>query len=332
MRNQRAIRVVRVFALSLIVLLWLPATPSTAGTVSQGPTLSQLISYVDASSNLKQGPNVLTSTPTLTQAANDDTATMIPGPCIAFTPAIKALPTTAGTTCAFGDKTATKTLLLFGDSQASMWLPAFNIAGQLLKWKVVFLAKDGCAPWVSPVTKDQGSLACSDWERGEIAVANKLKPQAVVPIGLTLAELSDNQYPSTIQFVGELQSMVKALAPSGAKILLMQEIPQFYPYFTSATPEACLTIHTSSIQSCELTIKQVKAIETTVGLSDVASIDHLATLPIRELFCGKKRCDVFVDSPGESHLIYQDWAHMNATYSTWIGPALSQLLAKYLPA
>jgi len=267
----------------------------------------------------------------LTQAANDGTTAMIPSACVSSSVGVMALPSNAGTTCAFGDKDASRTILLIGDSQASTWLPAFNIAGEMLQWKVVFLAKDGCGPWISPVTSSQGSSACSQWVQGEISVAKQLRPQVVIPVGLTLAQLSDNQYPSTAQFAGEVLSMVQALAPSHAKVLFLQEIPQFYAYFSSATPESCLTVHTSSIQNCELTIKQVKAIETTVGLNDVATIDHLETVPVRELFCGKVRCDVFVNSPGESHLVYQDWAHMNATYSAWIGRAMAQLLAKYLP-
>jgi hypothetical protein len=256
---------------------------------------------------------------------------MIPAPCVSSTTAVKALPANAAKTCAFGDTKSTRTLLLFGDSQASTWLPAFNIAGELLQWRIVFLAKDGCGPWLSPVTSVQGSSACNLWDRGAIAIANALKPQVVVPIGLTLSLLSNNQYPSTSQFIFEVQAMVKALAPSRSKILLLQEVPQFYSYFTSATPESCLTVHSSSIQKCELTVKQVKSIETTTGLTSVATADHLDIVPIRELFCGKYRCDVFVNSGNESHLIYQDWAHMDATYSAWIGRATAQLLAKYLP-
>jgi len=255
---------------------------------------------------------------------------MIPKKCLAYTPAAKPLPSNAGTTCAFGDTRATKTLLLFGDSQASMWFAAFNIAGEILHWKIVFLARDGCSPWIGPSTSIEGSSACNKWVRGEIAIANHLKPQVVVPVGLGPAELNDHKYPSTHQFELELQSMVKALAPSRAKVIFLQEIPQFYPYLTSTTPESCLTVHASSIQSCELTIKQVRSIEATVGLTEVAATDHLDTVPIRKLFCGSKRCVVFVDSPGESHLVYQDWAHMNATYSAWIGPATAQLIAKYL--
>lgn len=313
-----------------IVLISTPSRSFGAGSSDSGPSLKQLISYVDASSQLKHGPNVSTSLPSLSEAGNDSES-LVPYECVSIATKPEPIPSSAESTCVFGDKGATRTILLFGDSQAQMWVPAFNVAGTILKWKIVFIAKDGCGPWISPVTSSQGSSACNQWVHSEIALANQLKPQVVMPVGLSLSTLSNNQYPTTEQFESEVQSMIHGIEPSHAKILLLQEIPQFYSYFTSATPEGCLTIHSSAIQNCELTVKQIKTIETTVGLKAVATKDGLSTVPTRELFCGSVRCDVFVDSPGQSHLIYQDWAHMNATYSKWIGRALAQILAKYLP-
>jgi len=71
---------------------------------------------------------------------------------------------------------------------------------------------------------------------------NQLIPQLVVLVGLSLSTQSNNQYPSMDQFVSEVQLTIHGLEPSHAKILLFQEIPQFYPYVASATPEGCLTL------------------------------------------------------------------------------------------
>ena len=254
---------------------------------------------------------------------------MIPAECYSTTTATQALPTDAATSCAFGDVQSTKTLLLFGDSQAAMWVPTLNTAGQELGWKIVFVARTGCGPWINIL--NEGTVACNDWVRGEIALINQLKPQVVVPEGLTVATLSNGKYPSNDQFDNSLQAMVKAVAPSHAKVLFFQEIPQFYTNLTSATPESCLTIHISSLKSCELTLKEIGTLGTEAGIETVAKREHLEVVPIQELFCGRVRCDVFVKSPGKDHLVYQDWAHMNATYAAWIGRATSQLLEKYLP-
>jgi hypothetical protein len=328
MRIPRALRIAGTIAALQMFAVTVASVSSASSTTSFGPTLTQLISYVDASSQLEHGPDVFKSLPTLTQASDDIPNAMIPASCYSTTAAAQSLPANAGTTCAFGDKTAAKTIFLFGDSQAAMWLPTLNIAGEMLQWKVVFVAKTGCGPWIN--IADEGTSACNDWVHGEIALANQLKPQVVIPDGLTIATLSNNQYPSFTEFESSIQSMVTALGPSHAKVLFFQEIPQYYTNLTSATPETCLTVHASSIENCELTIKQVKTIGTEKGITAVANLDHLDTVPIRELFCGKERCDVFVNSPGESHLVYQDWAHMNATYAAWIGKATAQLLQKYL--
>lgn len=300
-----------------------------ASSVSTGPTLAHLVSYVTASSHLTRGPNVLTSLPPLAQAAGDIPNAIIPSRCYSTsTTTVQSVPSSAATTCAFGDKTATHTLFLFGDSQAAMWVPALNNAGEILKWKVVFVAKVGCGPWIEPA--NEGISLCNKWVKGEIALANRLKPQIVVPEGLTIG-WRNNQYPTSTQFDSELQSMVKALAPSRAKVLFFDEIPQYYGYITSATPATCLTVHSSSIQSCELTTKEMATVETTQGLNAVAVTDHLSIVPVREFFCGRTRCDLFVDAPDGSHLVYSDTFHMTADYSEWIGPATAKLLASYLP-
>jgi SGNH domain (fused to AT3 domains) len=329
MTSLRALRIVSAIALLQIALLSFSSDSFASSTTATGPTLAQLISYVVASSHMQHGPNVFTSLPTLQQASGDIPNATIPSQCYPTSTGAQTLPTDAATACAFGDVTATKTIFLFGDSQAAMWLPALNVAGEMLQWKIVFVARTGCGPWIN--LAGEGTSACNAWVRGEIALANQLKPQVVIPDGLTVATMSNNQYPTTPQFETSLQSMVKALAPSQSKILFFQEIPQFYSNLTSATPESCLTVHSSSIEGCELTVKEIKTLQTAVGLEAVAKEDHLQMVPIRELFCGTKLCDVFVKSPGETHLVYQDWAHMNATYSAWIGRATAQLLATYLP-
>jgi SGNH domain (fused to AT3 domains) len=330
-RLLRMLRVVSAMALPTVLTVSIPLHANAASSPESGPSLTQLISYVKASSKLNQGPDVQTSLPTLIAAADDGTTGMIPDECVNDSNTPMPLPSTISSMCVFGDKTATKTIFLFGDSQAQMWVPAFNVAGAMLHWRIVFVAKDGCGPWISPVTSAEGSAACNQWVHGEIALANQLKPQVVIPIGLTIAELSNGQYPSSDQFLAEIQSMVEGLKPSHAQILLFQEIPQFYSSFTSATPESCLTIHVSSITNCEVTVKEVKSQADEVALDTIAKYDHLDIVPIRELFCGKVRCDVFVNSPGATHLVYQDWAHMNATYSAWIGVATGELLSQYLP-
>jgi len=73
------------------------------------------------------------------------------------------------------------------------------------------------------------------------------------------------------------------------------------------------------------------SIATTQGLDAVAAADRLSMVPIREFFCSRTRCDLFVDAPDGSHLVYSDAFHMNADYSAWIGRATAKLLEGYLP-
>ena len=46
--------------------------------------------------------------------------------------------------CEFGDRTSSRTLVLFGDSHAEHWLGALDRYGQEEGWKVVAMVKGGC--------------------------------------------------------------------------------------------------------------------------------------------------------------------------------------------
>src|SRR5207302_10722695 len=48
--------------------------------------------------------------------------------------------------CAFGDLAGSRTVVVLGDSNAFMWLPAFDQIGKRLHWKVIVLAKNSCPP------------------------------------------------------------------------------------------------------------------------------------------------------------------------------------------
>ncbi len=105
---QRALRVVGASALILVLAVSMPSHAFAANSPNTGPSLTQLITYVKASSQLNQGPDVQTSLPTLINAANDGTSAIIPNECVNDSNTPTPLPATIASTCAFGDKTASE--------------------------------------------------------------------------------------------------------------------------------------------------------------------------------------------------------------------------------
>jgi hypothetical protein len=109
--------------------------------VSAVPT-SKILRMVAAAARITTLPKDLT--PTLKDADRDngDFPANTQTGCALFWQEITA------PACVWGDRVGSHTLVLLGDSHARMWLPAFDVIGKRLHWKVVLLSKSSCpAPY-----------------------------------------------------------------------------------------------------------------------------------------------------------------------------------------
>ena len=76
--------------------------------------------------------------------------------------------------CATGDTTARRRLVVFGDSHAAMWMPAFVRFAVRHHWRLVPLIKPGCVPSV------MGSGDCATWYDWALGQVRGVRPRAVV--------------------------------------------------------------------------------------------------------------------------------------------------------
>ena len=169
--------------LPLITLLAATPTPSNPPArpvgLSLAPT-SKVLDMVAAAVRITTLPKDLT--PTLADAARDG------GNILAKTQTgcdTDWQPVTVPA-CVWGDRTGSHTLVLLGDSHARMWLPAFNIIGERLHWKMVLLAKSSCpAPYTDFYNWMTHSAypACDRWHSSAIARINHTNPDVVVVSG-----------------------------------------------------------------------------------------------------------------------------------------------------
>lgn len=85
--------------------------------------------------------------------------------------------------CVFGDKDATTTVVLFGDSHAAQWFPAMQSLAKQHNWKLVSLTKSACpVASVVPVNRQLGRLytECAEWREQTLEKIIALRPAMVV--------------------------------------------------------------------------------------------------------------------------------------------------------
>jgi SGNH domain (fused to AT3 domains) len=305
-----------------------------AGATAAGarPTLAQLEADIASSVQLKAGPNVATSIPPLLSMTPVDVSSLAMNPSC-YSDSVTSVPSNFSKLCAWGSKTATRTIFLFGDSQAAQWVPALNALGIDLGWKVIMVGRSQCSPWVDPnklYYTGTSLAACIKFRAEEFRAIDKTHPAVVIPDGLEL-DYGVGKYATPQQFLAELQTMATALAPSGAKLVFLSPLPGFYPDFTNQTPVTCLTAHASDIQPCLYSPTQMVSYELLEGFKQIAASTQGAVANVTPLFCTTTKCAIFVKAGNANHLVYFDQYHTNRWYSVWISRALDSILGPLLP-
>jgi len=87
---------------------------------------------------------------------------------------------TSSRVCPLGDLSSTRTLAVFGDSHARMWLPTILRMAERDHWRVLPIVKEGCAPklWVGPSLQH-----CNVWFRWAAGRVSALRPTVSLIIG-----------------------------------------------------------------------------------------------------------------------------------------------------
>ena len=303
-------------------------------TSTKALTLTQLEGYISNSVKIGAAPNLMKTTPPLQYEVSDGLTLSMTHPCYSDG---KSLATNPATQCVWGDKKATRSIFLFGDSQAASWLSAMNQIGKANDYKVYLLAEASCPPWepsgTSNFTLSSGMTIdqCISVRSKEVQFANSIHPAVIVLAGDT-NEISNGDWNTTpADYENEMAAVVASLRPSRSKIVLLSEVPQYNVTTTNPmTPTTCLTVHGKDVIPCLLSPQYVLESGISQGLISASEKLHIPLINILPLFCTSKLCPLTVTTPAGTFLTHFDQYHMSKFYSKYISTALMQLMAPAL--
>lgn len=316
----------------------LASTLVAAGTMLAlvyGPSLSGVGQAVDTRSTLASAPNPATAlasllaagltsedvprnlAPTLSAAANDSPIVYANGCHLGFTETWPAGP------CVFGDVTATKTVVLFGDSHAAQWFPALDIVAKAQHWRLLSYTKSACP--AASVLVYQAALKrayneCVVWRNRVFAMIKSIHPDMVVMANNGtddggIVNLSGN---ADQAWASAWSQTVTAVKPYAQRVVMISDTA--YP--KSDVPD-CVSSHLKTVSACinsrtaalVLPIRR-QAIATAVGGQGVQIVDPTDWL------CTATECPVIVGNV----LVYKDDSHMSVEYSSALAPLLAAAL------
>jgi peptidoglycan/LPS O-acetylase OafA/YrhL len=286
------------------------------------PTLTQLYEgtaainqEVQRSVTVKDVPTNLE--PSLPDAQTDEPPVFVNGCLDSYTD-------TSLRPCVSGDSTGATTVVLFGDSHASMWFPAVNAAAQRYGWRLITWTKATCPPFPLPISSPvlgRTFTECDQWRADVLDQMAQIHP-ALVIFGVARHYTGIYGFtPYSPVWLSGLGQEVSAVRNLGAEVMVLGPVPK--PPFDVP---GCLSTHLTDATSCTVPLG-VGLDESGMAAEDSAVSKNGGTyLDTQPWFCTLSTCAVVVDNL----VVYRDDNHLTQAYASFLAPVMGPAMQRAL--
>jgi len=229
--------------------------------------------------------------------------------------------------CLGGDPNGTKLIVLYGDSHASMWMPAIDAIAKKNGYRVELYAKLACPLIEAPVWSYQLNrpfTECQQWQQLVLPKIKSSKPDLLIVTDQWKPAVVDgtkSDFDTETLWEKEFPKAIANLNSFTKKLVVIGNNP-------SMTTDSinCVSKPGSTISICA-------SVRTKADNNAINKIEQAATVAIKGTFidtvawaCDAYMCPAIIDNK----LVYFDQWHFTATYVDWLTPSLAKaLLLKY---
>ena len=220
--------------------------------------------------------------------------------------------------CPLGDRRASRTVVVHGDSQAGMLLPALHLVGASNGFRVIGLVKLGCAPYaVDQWAFGERYVACDefrDWARDRI---RKIAPDVLVlgARGMLAINTVDGEPDEQAWSAGVETTLDQVVAEAG-KVVVVSGVGAI-----AVSPTTCLSDPSSDLTSCSSPEDERSLVAN--ELTRAAATDRgLTYVDLTSLACQRHRCPLVA----ERTVLYRDASHLSMTWMRRVAWELTALM------
>jgi len=225
------------------------------------------------------------------------------GPCLA------SGTQTSTQICHLGD-TNGRTLVVFGDSHAQMWMSPLTAYAKSNGWDLVPVIKQACG-----IDDGDASGTCQPWTTWALSEISQLKPAAIVVIQQYSQPLEEGQAPPS----QGLEAEIGTLLQSSPKVLVFEDTPALL-----FDPTDCLLAGNARLGNC--TVSGTRLAELNAGWQSLVTGLGANFVQTLQWFCYKNICPAVI-----GHTIaYMDKGHISNTYASELAPPLTRELDQFL--
>jgi peptidoglycan/LPS O-acetylase OafA/YrhL len=230
--------------------------------------------------------------------------------------------------CVFGDPDSQTAIVLFGDSHAAQWFPAFERIAVDRGWRLISLTKSACpAATVERFNPALGRqyVECSRWREDAIDRIITLRPRAVIMANanyVTPAGEKSTGGVSADRWLSGTRETLSRFSKAGVHTLLLRDTP--LPGFdvTACLARAAWNPAFFS-RSCSFDrATSLNAPEFNAEARAASGLDNVAIGDLTGTICDAATCD----PKSRGLVVYRDTNHITTQFATALAPLLAAKL------
>ncbi|MFE1199866.1 acyltransferase family protein [Streptomyces olivaceoviridis] len=220
--------------------------------------------------------------------------------------------------CVYGDRSSDKVVVLFGDSHAAQWFPAWEKLSHDYGWKLVSLTKSSCKTAdITIVVQNRPYTSCDSWKEKALKRIEQLHPVLVVTSSSEAAKPAHRMEDPQREWTAGYERVYRRLAHAADRLIVTLDNP--WPRGDAVECAARNPVH---LRRCEpdgsAAIKSPilrRAGRTAALHADATVVDPQPWLCPPRGKCPSVVADTFV---------YRDESHMAESYVEALTPVLRQ--------
>ena len=230
---------------------------------------------------------------------------------------------TTSAACVLGDPNAERTVVVYGDSHAAMWIPAFDEIGRRSNWRVVQLTKPGCQAPDYPSysrTLNREYTECAEFREFALDKIDEIQPDVVIVTSARRGALLSVDGEPTTDGLDEaweagLDSVLTRLEPMAGRVVVLGDMA--YPNEKGID---CLTAHPDDVPACNTPRSDAVDAEHNDMEKQIA-LEHGADyVDVTRWYCTDTVCPAVV----ADLTTHRDALHTSENYVVWLSSALGE--------
>lgn len=228
---------------------------------------------------------------------------------------------TSSSACVHGDPDGSKTAVIYGDSHAAMWIPAFDLIGQSNDWKIVQLNKPGCiAPDFPTYSNVLGReyTECIEYREWAVDYIADLEPDLVIITSARDGSLMSVDGEGTDDGVDQaweegLGTTIDNITPHADRVIVLGD--QAYPTEAGIN---CLEANADDVQECSDSVQDSVHVDHNAMEARIAKEHNAEYVDTVQWMCTEETCPAVIGGI----TVHRDRMHINENFAVWLAEVL----------